>query len=264
MKSDLESLISRCQYIDAHTHSDRYGSTESAAMISTVTEHRILTLGSSTDPASIRASFILHEQCPWILTSAGIHPWNAGQFGPEHLRHLEGFYERAHQISEIGMDGLWAPGDATLKRQEELLETQLYLAEKYCKPVTLHTKSAEDRVLHLLNKISLPSVLIHWFDGNDRQLYDFLDLGCFLTIPPAIITKPRAVELMMKIPPERLLPETDNPPAWPWLFNKPARADQIMSVTHRAAELLGWSCDELMCSFRKTMRSFLKLDSRLH
>jgi len=257
MNRKLERLISRCRFVDAHTHSDKYEGSGMTEMIECVKKNGILTLSSATTPQSILASFTIHEKCPWILTAAGIHPWSAGEYSIEDVLKLESFYEQAHQISEIGMDGVWAPEKATMSRQSDLLESQLLLAEKYNKPVTLHTKSAEDRILTLLDRVSLPSILIHWFDGSNRQLTKFLDRGCFFTIPPSIIKNQRAREIMKRIPLHRLLPETDNPPTWPWLFDHPARADQIIPVIEAASALSGRSSAELMNTFRLTISSFL-------
>ncbi|QEN08860.1 hypothetical protein EXM22_12995 [Oceanispirochaeta crateris] len=260
MKSDhssLKTLIDSCSTMDAHTHSDQYRGEDRSLMLKDVVEERILTLSSATDPESIRESFRLNRLCPWILTAAGIHPWKAGLFGPQDLEYLEEEFKSAQQISEIGMDSYWAPPEAKPEMQRKLFEAQLRMAVIHQKPVTLHTKGAENQVFNLLKQLNPPSILIHWFDGSREQLQDFLDLNCFFTIPPSIISNDRSTEMIKRIPLNRLLPETDNPPTWPWLFNHPSRAIQIKSVVSAASQILKLPASELHMKFKDNLRAFL-------
>ncbi|MDA3959025.1 TatD family hydrolase [Oceanispirochaeta sp.] len=256
---NLTNLINDCSFIDAHTHSDHYQGENRTGMLKEVFEHRILTLSSATDPDSIQESFSLNRSCPWILTAAGIHPWKAGIYDLEDLESLEEVYKMAHQISEIGMDSLWAPPEATWEKQSELLEAQLKLAVKHNKPVTLHTKGAEDRILTLLKKWTPPSILIHWFDGSDEQLKAFQALGCFFTVSPVLLTEPVTNRIISQIPLNLLLAETDNPPAWHWLFDQPPRAIQIQDVLQAASRILDIPIGELHEAFKDNLKTFFKI-----
>ncbi|MDC7234857.1 MAG: TatD family hydrolase [Spirochaetales bacterium] len=257
-RPSLGELISTCAYIDAHTHQDDYRDTQ--AMIREVESERILTLTGAVSPDSIRKIARLNKRCPWIQTAAGIHPWKAGRYGPEDLADLSPDYAAALQVSEIGMDRVWAPPEADLNRQEALLEAQLELAVRYGKPVTLHTKGAEQEVLNLLKRHRPPSALIHWFDGSDSQLKQALDLGCFFTLSPALVTDRHFRELCRLIPRDRLLPETDNPGTWPWLFKTEGRPLHIKEVVTECAAFLVQPVEELSELFRANLKNFLCFD----
>jgi len=228
-------------------------------MLREVSKNKILTLNSAVAPDSIATSFDLNKKCPWIIPAAGIHPWNAGKYGPETVESLEKEYKSAFQISEIGMDTVWAPPGADLKRQKLLLESQISMAVKHKKPATIHTKGAEKEVLDLLKTNSPPSMLIHWFDGSQSQLSAYLELGCFFTVSPAVFKDSKFRSLIKKIPLDRLLPETDNPGTWPWLFGEEGHPLQISEVLNGSAAFLNWDTDELLLQFKSNLIQFLLL-----
>jgi hypothetical protein len=114
--ASLNELLSGSLYIDAHCHGCDYPSPPS--LFDDMEREKILFLSSATDPDSIRRAAELNRACPRFLHGAGIHPWNAGQYGPADLEELLPFYRRAPQISEIGMDAVWAPPGADGKKQE--------------------------------------------------------------------------------------------------------------------------------------------------
>lgn len=253
----VQELIRDCRLIDAHSHSDDYENR--AAMIREVEQNRIFTLNSAVDPASMERAAELKRRCPWIQSAAGIHPWKAGEYDAQTVETLEESYRKALQISEIGLDRVWAPPGAGMERQKELLAAQLVLAVRHNKPVTLHTKGAEREVLDLLKTERPPSLLVHWFDGTDSQLREYLDLGAFFTISPAVFTDRAYLRLLRQIPRERLLPETDNPGSWPWLFDQPGRPLQIGDVIREWADLKGCEADEFIRQCKMNLKTFLLL-----
>nr|WP_255526197.1 MULTISPECIES: TatD family hydrolase [unclassified Oceanispirochaeta] len=253
----IQKLISSCHFIDAHSHSDDYPNRD--AMLREVKKNKILTLNSAVDPESIKAAAAMNKICPWILTASGIHPWNAGKYSPETVESLENEYKSAMHISEIGMDSVWAPQEADIKKQEALMESQLSMALKYNKPVTLHTKGAEQQVLTQLKSIRPPSTLIHWFDGSETQLKEYMNLDCFFTVSPAVFTDRKFRSLIKKIPLNRLLPETDNPGTWSWLFGEDGHPLQIQNVIKESASFLNCDEDELLLCYKENLKAFLLL-----
>ncbi len=254
--SELTHLISNSLYIDAHCHGCDFPHPPS--LMETLERERILCLNAASDPESIRKAAELNRNCPRILSAAGIHPWQAGTFSLKDLEELAPFYREAQQISEIGMDAVWAPPEAGIDKQEILFRAQLELARRLEKPATLHTKGTEDRILELLEARMPPAVLIHWFDGNDAQLRRFLNLGCFFSVSPAVINTPRQREICLRIPEGKLLAETDNPSTWPWLLGSEAKEEQIREVYSALSTLLHISEDDLGHSFRENLRAFIR------
>ncbi len=258
----LSQKIERCEFLDIHTHCDGYPIKEHNRFISILEKKRILCFSSGSTLSSWEANRELSEKSPWIVSCTGIHPWQCGTFEPEDLSELEEQFSGTVMISEIGLDRLWAPEDSPHAKQLGVFKQQLALAEKYDKPVTIHTKGAEQDVLDILRSHK-GSVLIHWYDGPKDLISEFLDLGCYFTIPPAVIETHRGEDsygrTLLTIPAERLLPETDNPSAWPWLFQKQGRPEQIREIYNSYARLVGKNKTFVHTVFQENLFRFLRL-----
>jgi len=256
---DLRTLISTSLFIDAHAHCDGYPPGRREEFSRSIEDEKVLILSAGSDPSSTKKTFELADLCPWIIPCAGIHPWKAGEYGPDDADALEDCFRRAVMINETGLDREWAPPEATLEKQRRLFEAQLAAAVRLNKPLTLHTKGAEQEVLDLLIRYDPPAVLIHWYDGPPHILSSLLDRGCLFTAPPAVLNAPACREMIRRIPAGRLLAETDNPTAWPWLFGAEGTPCQIREVYRAVASLRGISLPELHALFRKNLTEFLGL-----
>jgi TatD DNase family protein len=224
-----------------------------------VDSQKILSLSASTDPRSREENCSLGQKSPQIIPCMGIHPWKADRFSPEDLPDLRKHYTDTIMISEIGLDMVWAGESATLDRQIPLFRAQLNIAREEGKAVTIHSKGAEHLILDILREYPLPGVLIHWYDGPVELIPAFLDYGCFFTIPPALLNGGEYGQLISQIPDNRLLPETDNPSAWPWLFGRKGEPLQIREIYNEYARLKGENITTIHNQFRKNLKNLLLL-----
>ena len=258
----LKERIAACSYIDIHTHCDGYSQARGRELIKTLQTNRILCFSAGTDPLSWKKNNELAGLSEWVIPCVGIHPWKSGEIPVQTLSQWEEDFAGAVMINEIGLDTLWAPEEASPEKQTALFRGQLSLAERFGKPVTVHTKGAERKILTLLTPHK-GTVLIHWYDGPLDLIPSFLDLGCYFTIPPALLKEKEKSgdyrKILKQIPEERLLPETDNPSAWPWLFNRPGKADQIREIYEYYAALIGKSEAFIHNRFQENLIRFLRL-----
>jgi len=123
----------------------------------------------------------------------------------------------------------------------------------------LHTKGAESEILKILSGYALSSVLIHWYDGPADILRALVDYGCYFTISPAILAEPNYKNLILQIPPDRLMPETDNPGTWPWYFQKKGQAEQIMEIYEAYSLICSKSTTDIHIQFKENLKRFLRL-----
>jgi TatD DNase family protein len=228
-------------------------------MIKSVESLKILCLCASTGPLSWEENCLLEKVTPFIVPCMGIHPWKADRFGPEDLPGLRKHYSHAPMINEIGLDTVWAGEETTLDRQIPLFRGQLQIAREEGKAVTIHSKGAEQLILDILGEYSLKGVLIHWYDGPEDLLPAFLDYGCFFTIPPSLLKDRACEKLLSRIPENRVLPETDNPSAWPWLFGRTGKAEQIREIYRDYALLKGKTITAIHNQFRQNLINLLLL-----
>jgi TatD DNase family protein len=234
--------------IDSHTH--LYLCEEPDAEL---VEHavaagvrRMLTVG--TNSASCRAALAAAEAFPQVYAAIGRHPNEAHGFDDADLAELEALaaHPRCAAIGETGLD-FYREG-ASREDQERAFSAQLNLARAMGKPLTIHTREAdEDTLAQLAAEAEGLSVVIHCFSMPDR-LEECLDRGYAISFAGNVTYKSAAdlAEAARKVPDERLLLETDAPYLTPQVVRK--QRNQPAYVTHTAAfvaELRGVSLDEL-------------------
>jgi len=154
---------------------------------------------------------------PTVLCStAGVHPHNARTFD----RHTQGELRslassaRVVAIGECGLDydRDFSPRD----QQRAAFEAQLELAIELQKPVFLHQRRAHDDFERILRngRAKLKGGVVHCFTGDERELDSYLELGLCIGITGFICDERRGThlqQLVRRIPPERLMIETDAP-----------------------------------------------------
>lgn len=165
-----------------------------------------------------------------IHFSVGIHPWRADRVGEDFREDYECLLAQADCIGEIGLDSVWT--DVPLAVQEGAFVTTLQLAHQLQKPVILHTKGQEGRICQILQGYQV-LVMVHWYVCPD-YVQDYLDLGAYFTIGPAVLTDPVVQDLVRQVPLNRLLLETDGREALEWLVDRslsPAELEDLISQT---------------------------------
>ena len=173
-----------------------------------------------------------------LYVKAGIHPHDAKKWGDgtvEFFRNL--ILECSSQKSEKGSYGIVAIGECGLDynrdfsprdQQRKCFVKQAELAAEFSLPLFLHERDAgqdagcpafEDFSAILEDHIkSVPAVVVHCFTGTGDQLDYYLSLGCYIGITGWICDERRGShlwDLVKKIPPERLMIETDGPYLFP-------------------------------------------------
>lgn len=146
---------------------------------------------------------------PWMVLAAGLHPWKADRFSvPEMLP----FLRKCSVIGEIGMDSVWC--QVPIERQKAVFQEQLMLAEKWKKPVVLHTKGMEKEILSFIKKYN-NRYLVHWYSSMD-YLDGYLEQDCYFTLGPDLMVNPAVRQVAERAPLNRLMVETDGFSAVTW------------------------------------------------
>ncbi len=153
-----------------------------------------------------------------VFSFLGIHP-ECGS-GPiddigweKHLRNLEGLVKKGTMgIGECGIDNRYYQS-FTKFEQYQLLLSQMKIAEKYMRPITLHNVHAAEMIISLLKKERLSTkFMLHGFYGSRQTAKRLLDLGGFLSISPNLLrSEEKFKQLVSYIPTDRILIETDYP-----------------------------------------------------
>jgi TatD DNase family protein len=193
--------------------------------------------------ASTRTAISLSRQHPRTLfATAGVHPHQARQLTAEALLELRQL-AREPEVVAVGECGLdyyrnFSPHDA----QREAFHRQLELAAGCGKPVFLHQRDAHADFIAILREHwpALRGGVAHCFTGGAAELETYLELGLSIGITGWICDERRGshlLQLVPRIPAERLLLETDGPYLLPRdLAPKPAsRRNEPVYLAHIAA-----------------------------
>ena len=234
--------------IDSHTHLDSCGppNAELVAAAEAVGVRRMLTVGM--DGESCRSALAAAMDFPQVFVAIGRHPNLASGFDDADLAELEALaaHERCVAIGETGFDYF---RDRTPRDdQERAFHAQIELARKTGKPLVIHTRAAEDDTITTLgDRADGVQVILHCFSMPDR-LDECVERGWWISFA-GNVTYPKSEALAAaaeRVPPERLLVETDAPYLTPQAVRK--ERNQPAFVTHTArfvADRRGLAYDEL-------------------
>lgn len=195
--------------IDFHCHLDLYPNPALIARKSA--DDKIYVLSVTTTPKAWQRSCALAVGYTRIRTALGFHPELAHERKNE-LALFKKLLPQTRYIGEIGLDG--SPEQKVYHKDQLLVFSEILNASAKGggRVMSIHSRQAVDQVLEELSKkpdAGLP--ILHWFTGTQSQLRRAIDMGCWFSIGPGMLSRPRTKELVSKIPKNRILPETDGP-----------------------------------------------------
>ena len=151
-----------------------------------------------------------------LYSTAGVHPHDAKTWNDSSLDELKSLL-RQDSVVAIGECGLdynrdFSPRDI----QRKVFKDQISLAISLNMPLFLHERDAFADFYSILKerRKEISNLVVHCFTGNEKELEAYLDLGCYIGITGWICDERRGVHLrnlVKKIPPDRLMIETDAP-----------------------------------------------------
>jgi len=214
----------------------------------------------SMDYTSSKKTLELGQKSEYILPFIGMHPEKAQDDTESIFKLIVENNEKISGVGEIGLDHTYTNSDEEFQKQEEVFKTQLSYAEKFGKPVSIHSRKTLDQILEILPSYKVPSVLLHWFDGSKKQLQKAMDLDCYVSFGPVMVYSKDKQVLLSKANKDKILVETDGPVRFSRCFeNKTAQIDFIPSIVFCASKVLHVNYDELCDVIEQNSKRFLML-----
>jgi TatD DNase family protein len=226
---------------------------------------------TGTDVAHSAAALDLARDYPGVLyATAGVHPHHAGQCDDATLGRLTDL-AGADGVVAVGECGLDFNRNYSARQDQEIwFETQLELAEQTGLPVFLHQRDAHGRFLEILSRHRhrLCGAVAHCFTGGPEELAAYLDLDLHVGVTGWICDERRGAalrEAVARIPPRRLMLETDAPYLLPRDL-RPApkgRRNEPMYLAHICAAVARYSgrtAEEVAAASTATAKAFFRLD----
>jgi TatD DNase family protein len=235
-----------CHLTGSHLAADQLEATLQRARAHAVTG--FIAVGTDLDDS--RAVLELAHRIPGVQASLGVHPHEAKVWSPEveaALR-LMGADPSVRFIGETGLD--WHYDLSPREDQEVAFRAQIRLAKALRKPLMIHTRSAPEATLRLLEEEGAEVVrgIIHCFSEDRAFAARALDLGFYLSFSGiATFKKAEAVrEVAAWAPGDRILVETDAPFLAPVPYRgKPNEPGFVRYTAEAVAELRGIPASKL-------------------
>ncbi len=189
-----------------------------------------------------------------VRAFVGIHPSEASRDQP--LEELERLSRDADGIGEVGLDPKYSSVEEG-SPQVRLFTEQLGLAERLGKPVQVHSREAEMACLDKLNSFHPPSVLLHWFEGEELAS-QAAGRGYYVSFGPALLYSKKLARIAKEYPGDLVLTESDAPVAYRALGELVAGPYLIPSVVFCLAKLKGVDFEEMETSLSENSRRYMK------
>ncbi|CAH8536984.1 unnamed protein product, partial [Schistosoma mattheei] len=183
-------------------------------------EKIIITGGSLTDSAE---AISLCKSDKDLFCTVGCHPTRCLEFHEDpdnYLNKLENLILTTKKVVAVGECGLdydreeFCPKDI----QKEYFEIQLKLASDVKLPLFLHCRAAHEDFLQMIKNAKQSYFqgkpfrgVVHSFDGTDEMVKCFTDMGLYIGVNGCSLKNQSNLEVVQKIPLDRLLLETDAP-----------------------------------------------------
>ena len=195
-----------------------------------------------------------------ILPFIGVHPEMAQKNPSLVFEIIEKKNNEITGIGEIGLDKTYITSDDEWNTQKKVFSNQLELAERYNKPVSIHSRKTLDEIFEIIPSFKIKGILLHWFDGNKNQLKHAMDLGLYVSYGPLLVYANDKQSLLTKSHTEQILVETDGPVKFSHCFShKTTQIQFLPSVVHHASKILKTSYDDLLCQLEKNSQRFLNI-----
>lgn len=253
--------------IDSHCHAQfpQYdGDRDEVIMRSLDAGIGMINIG--TDLHTSKQAIALAEQYDGVWTSVGLHPNDAPQEIFDESVFLElAKHPRVVAIGETGLDFYRTKGDVEHKRQRENFEAHITLSNKVKKPLSLHIRDAYQEAADVLkNNMPQYGAVVHCFTGTYEEAKLFLDMGFYISITGIVTFSKALQEVVLKLPIEKILVETDAP----FLSPAPHRGKRnepafVEFVAQKVAEIKDLPLNEVCEIMFKNTKHLFTLDEKV-
>ena len=237
-------------YFDTHAHyCDKRFNEDRDEILESMLEGGIsLILNAGSSLRSSKLSLELADKYPFVFASVGVHPHDSKSMDDGTVDVLEKLLEhpKALAVGEIGLDYHYdfSPRDVQKKRFREQLE----LARRLALPVIIHERESLQDTLDAVHEYKDLTGVFHCFSGSWETAKIILDLGWYISFTGIITFKNarRALEVIEKMPAERIMLETD----CPYMAPEPMRGRRNSSlylpyIAEKVAEVRGVTVNEV-------------------
>ena len=251
------------EIVDTHIHLDdpRYTEDLEAVLARSVAAGVERWIIPGADPGTLERAVELAERHPGIFFAVGVHPYDARRYDRSLLERYIG-HEKCVAVGECGLDYYRLPEGEEAVAEEKRLQAEVFcdqiaLAAAHDKPLIVHIREASRDAQRLLEAhAGERGGVLHCYNA-DHQLLQLASRNFYYGIGGVLTFKNarKLVEVLPRIPRDRLLIETDGPYLTPHPYrgkrNEPA---YCRIIAEKMAELLACSFEEITAECRENTR----------
>jgi len=219
---------------------------------------RIKTCCVSMDYETSQKTLEISKISNLILPFIGIHPEMAQNDISKTIELIEKNHRDITGIGEIGLDRTYINSEVEWKKQVDVFKKQLEIAEKFDKPISVHSRKTLEEIFEILSSYSIKRVLLHWFDGRKSQLQKAMDLDYYVSFGPLLLYANDKQTLISKAKRDKVLIETDGPVRFSGCFGmRTAQITFLQSIIFCASKILGLKYNEMEEVLEKNSLNYL-------
>ena len=212
----------------------------------------------STNVTNSLETLSLSKQSSLVLPFIGIHPEYANDDLEKIIDLIELNQNNISGIGEIGLDPTYVKNTDDTKKQIQVFESLLSSAEKFHKPVSIHSRKSLDDIFEIMTSYDAKHALLHWFDGSKKQLQKAMDMDFFVSFGPVTIYANDKQTLLSKAYASKILVETDGPVRFSRCFEmKSGQISFIPSVIFCASKILEKTFDDMSSLLEENTKHYL-------
>jgi TatD DNase family protein len=253
-------------FFDTHAHyEDRRFSDDREELLRSMPENGVsLIVNAGSDMRTSAASLDLAERFPFIYAAVGVHPHEAKGMAAGDMDALRGMltHEKAVALGEIGLDYHYDFSPRHV--QKAAFKRQLELALEADMPVVIHEREALCDTMGIAEEFAGRglSAVFHCFSGDWEAAQTVFSKGWFISLGGAVTFKNAhaALEVLKKMPRDRLMLETDCPYMSP-VPNRGRRNDSrnLKYVAEKVAEIWGVTAERVAELTMENGKRFFRL-----
>lgn len=222
--------------IDTHCHLSKEDYEDLDELINTMDGYMI---ASGCDDKTNKEVLELVNKYQNVYGTLGIHPEEIDKITPSSFKLIEDNIDNPKivAIGEIGLDYYWTKENKD--NQKEIFEYQLKLAQKYNKPVVVHSRESIQDTYNILKKYKLKGT-IHCFNSSLEMAKEFIKIGYKIGVGGVLTFKnsKNLQEIVKALDLKDILIETDSPYLTPEPFRgKTNNPSNVYYVALKISEL---------------------------
>jgi TatD DNase family protein len=214
--------------------------------------------------ASSRKSIELAEIYDMLYAAIGIHPHDAAEAGSGYLDELEKMaaHPKVVAFGEMGLDYYRDLSPRPVQRK--IFTEQMALAKALQKPIIIHDRDAHGDLMDILRKEKLGSAggVMHCYSGSWEMARECLAMGFYISIagPVTFSSAAKLKDVAARVPPDRLLIETDAPYLTPVPYRgKRNESAHIIYTAKEVARLRGMEDEDLALMTTENGRKLFRI-----